>query len=92
MNSIDKVELTKKLYATFRGYTGCFKEFQNSAHKKIYLFEIYDKEYKLEEYTLNYPLNVETIFKELEKAIHSIKLKEAVQQLNNAIDNLRENS
>ena len=86
----NEVELTKKLYATFREYIGCFKEFQNSAHKKIYLFEIYDKKYKLDEYTLNYPLNVETIFKELEKAIHSIKLKEAAQQLNNAIDNLRE--
>lgn len=90
MSNIDKVELTKKLYATFRGYTGCFKEFQNSAHKKIYLFEIYDKKYKLDEYTLDCPLDNQTIFKELEKAIHSIKLKEAAQQLNNAIDNLRE--
>lgn len=87
----NEIELTKKLYATFRGYTGCFKEFQNSDHEKIYLFEIYDKEYKLEEYTLDYPLDNQTIFKGLERAIHSIKLKEAVQQLNNVIDNLREN-
>ena len=86
----NEIELTKKLYATFRGYTGCFKELQNSAHKKIYLFEIYDKEYKLEEYTLDYPLDNQTIFKELEKAIHSIKLKEAARQLYNAIDNLSE--
>lgn len=86
----NEIELIKKLYATSRGYTGCFKEFQNSAHQKIYLFEIYDKKYKLAEYTLDYPLDNQTIFKELEKAIHSIKLKEAAQQLNNAIDNLRE--
>ena len=83
-------QLIKKLWATSRGYTGCFKEFQVGTNKKIYLFEIYYNKYKVEEYALNYSLDTKTIFKELDKAIELIKSKEFLKQINDFVNSLKE--
>lgn len=81
--------LTKKLWASFRGYTGCCKTFTTS-HDKTFLFEIYKKNYIVDSYEIDEELDANTIFKELKKATHKIKEREAASQLNKIINDLKE--
>lgn len=84
-----EVNLTRKLWASFRGYTGCCKTF-TTPHNKIFLFEIYKKNYIIDNYEIDEELDTNTIVKELEKAVHKIKMREAVSQLNKIINDLKE--
>lgn len=84
-----EVNLTRKLWASFRGYTGCCKTF-TTPHNKIFLFEIYKKNYIIDNYKIDEELDTNTIVKELEKAVHKIKMRETASQLDKIIDNLKE--
>lgn len=84
-----EVNLTRKLWTSFRGYTGCCKTFI-TANSKKFVFEIYKKNYKLDSYDIDRELNVKMLVKELEKAVHKIKLQETTSKLNDLIKTLKE--